>query len=47
MRRLRLGAAALLDGAVPGRNRRIGVVVSGGNVDLERATDLFAEYGGA
>ena len=42
-----LGAAALLDGAVPGRNRRIGVVVSGGNVDLERATDLFAEYGGA
>ena len=42
-----LGAAALLDSAVPGRNRRIGVVVSGGNVDLERATDLFAEYGGA
>ncbi|PSQ98812.1 MAG: pyridoxal-5'-phosphate-dependent protein, partial [Bacteroidetes bacterium SW_7_64_58] len=42
-----LGAAALLDGAGPGRNRRIGVVVSGGNVDLERATNLFAEYGGA
>ncbi|PSQ87528.1 MAG: threo-3-hydroxy-L-aspartate ammonia-lyase [Bacteroidetes bacterium QS_3_64_15] len=39
-----LGAAALLDGAVPGRDRRIGVVVSGGNVDLPRATELFEEY---
>lgn len=39
-----LGAAALLDGGVPGRNRRIGVVISGGNVDLPRATALFDEY---
>lgn len=40
-----LGAAALLDGVVPGNDRRIGVVVSGGNVDLGRAADLFVEYG--
>jgi len=40
-----LGAAALLDGVVPGRSRRIGVVVSGGNVDLGRADALFEEYG--
>jgi threonine dehydratase len=40
-----LGAAALLNGAVPGNDRRIGVVVSGGNVDLGRAAALFGEYG--
>ncbi len=40
-----LGAAALLDGVVPGHGRRIGVVVSGGNVDLGRADALFEEYG--
>ncbi len=39
-----LGAAALLDGTVPGRNQRIGVVISGGNVDLGRAADLFETY---
>lgn len=39
-----LGAAALLDGVVPGNNRRIGVVVSGGNVDLSRAGSLFEQY---
>ena len=39
-----LGAAALLDEVVPGRNRRIGVVVSGGNVDLSRAGSLFETY---
>jgi threonine dehydratase len=40
-----LGTAALLDGAVPGRGRTIGVVISGGNVDLARATDLFEAHG--
>ncbi|MFB6232149.1 MAG: threo-3-hydroxy-L-aspartate ammonia-lyase [Salinibacter sp.] len=40
-----LGAAALLGDAVPGQNRRVGVVVSGGNVDLARAGALFDEYG--
>lgn len=36
-----LAAAALLDGVVPGNERRIGVVISGGNVDFERAAELF------
>ena len=40
-----LGAAALLDEVVSGTDRRIGVVVSGGNVDLGRAATLFEEYG--
>lgn len=37
-----LGLAALLSGAVPGQGRRVGIVVSGGNVDLGRAGELFA-----
>jgi threonine dehydratase len=37
-----LAAAALHAGVVPGNGRRIGVIVSGGNVDLQRAADLFA-----
>lgn len=40
-----LGAAALLDGVVPGNERRIGILISGGNVDLGRAASLFEEYG--
>lgn len=40
-----LGAAALLDGIIPGRDRRIGIIISGGNVDLARAGDLFETYG--
>jgi threonine dehydratase len=36
-----LAAAALHSGTVPGTNRRIGVLVSGGNVDLSRACELF------
>lgn len=36
-----VAAAALLDGVVPGDGRRIGVVISGGNVDLQRAAALF------
>lgn len=39
-----LAASALLDGTVSGDGRRIGVILSGGNVDLCRATDLFATY---
>jgi threonine dehydratase len=39
-----LGAAALLDGVVPGNDRRIGVLISGGNVDLGRAAALFETY---
>lgn len=38
-----LAAAALLDSVVPGKNRRIGVLISGGNVDLQRAAALFDE----
>lgn len=36
-----LAAAALLDGVVPGKGRRIGAIISGGNVDLRRAANLF------
>ena len=36
-----LAAAALLDGVVPGDGRRIGALISGGNVDLKRASELF------
>lgn len=36
-----LAASALLDGTVPGNQRRIGVILSGGNVDLQRAAELF------
>lgn len=31
-----LGAAAVLDGVLPVAGRRIGVILSGGNVDLAR-----------
>lgn len=40
-----LGAAALLDEVVPGKDRRIGVLISGGNVDLGRAHELFTRFG--
>ena len=40
-----LGTAALLDGAVSAEGERVGVVVSGGNVDLSRAATLFTQYG--
>jgi threonine dehydratase len=36
-----LAAAALLHGAVPGQGRRIGVIVSGGNVDVQRYAALL------
>ncbi len=37
-----LGAAAALQGVVPVRGRRVGVIVSGGNVDLGRYAALLA-----
>ena len=37
-----LGAAAALQGVVPVRCRRVGVIVSGGNVDLSRYAALLA-----
>ena len=36
-----LAATALLSGAVEAQDRRVGVVVTGGNVDLQRAADWF------
>ena len=36
-----LAAAALFEGAVDVRGKRVGVVLSGGNVDLRRALELF------
>ena len=37
-----LAAAALLEGAVPVAGRRVGVLVTGGNVDLRQAAGWFA-----
>jgi threonine dehydratase len=37
-----LAAAALLEGAVPASGQRVGVLVSGGNVDLRQAAAWFA-----
>ena len=37
-----LGAAAALEGVVPVRGRRVGVLISGGNVDLQRFCALVA-----
>ncbi|MDP3222088.1 MAG: threo-3-hydroxy-L-aspartate ammonia-lyase [Rubrivivax sp.] len=37
-----LGAAALLEGVVQARGQRVGVIVSGGNVDLARYADFLA-----
>lgn len=37
-----LGAAALLQGVVPARGQRVGVIVSGGNVDITRYAALLA-----
>ncbi len=41
-----LGAAALLDGAVRLPGQRVGVIVSGGNVDIAGVGALFARVGG-
>ena len=37
-----LAAAAVLAGVVPVRDRRVGIIISGGNVDLKAAAALFA-----
>jgi threonine dehydratase len=37
-----LAAAAVLCGAVAARDRRVGIIISGGNVDLKAAAALFA-----
>jgi threo-3-hydroxy-L-aspartate ammonia-lyase len=37
-----LAAAALLEGVVPARGQRVGVIVSGGNVDLARYAGLLS-----
>jgi len=37
-----LAAAAVLSAAVPVRDRRVGIIISGGNVDLKAAAALFA-----
>lgn len=37
-----LAAAALLEGVVTAPNAKIGVIISGGNVDLQKASQLFS-----
>ena len=37
-----LGAAALMEGVIPVRGKRVGVIVSGGNVDLARYAGFLA-----
>jgi threonine dehydratase len=37
-----LAAAAVLHGVAPVRDRRVGIIISGGNVDLKAAATLFA-----
>ena len=37
-----LAAAALLSGVVKAKNQRVGVIVSGGNVDLREVDRFFA-----
>jgi threonine dehydratase len=37
-----LAAAAVLCAAAPVRDRRVGIIISGGNVDLKAAAALFA-----
>lgn len=40
-----LAATALLEGVTPVKGRRVGVIVSGGNVDLRQAAAWFAQIG--
>jgi threonine dehydratase len=37
-----LAAAALLEGVIQARGQRVGVIVSGGNIDLARYASLLA-----
>jgi len=41
-----LGAAAALEGVMPLRGLRVGVIVSGGNIDAERYARLLLEAAG-
>ena len=41
-----LGLAAALSGRVSARGKRVGVILSGGNVDLAYALELFAKVAG-
>ena len=36
-----LAAAAVLEGALDVRGRRIGIIVSGGNIDVDRFAELL------
>ena len=40
-----LGAAAALEGVMPLRGLRVGVIVSGGNIDAERYAQLLLQAG--
>jgi threonine dehydratase len=40
-----LGLAALLTGRVEAKGKRVGVILSGGNVDLAYALELFRGVG--
>jgi len=40
-----LAATALLEGVTPVKGRRVGIIVSGGNVDLRQAAAWFAQIG--
>ncbi|MGE5655805.1 MAG: threo-3-hydroxy-L-aspartate ammonia-lyase [Actinomycetota bacterium] len=40
-----LAVAALLAGVVPIKGDRVGIIISGGNVDLQQVSQLFAERG--
>ncbi|MFY9234011.1 MAG: pyridoxal-phosphate dependent enzyme [Fimbriimonadaceae bacterium] len=42
-----LALAALLQGKVDAKSMRIGVILSGGNVDIKHAFELFAQHGSA
>jgi threonine dehydratase len=39
-----LAAAALLEGVVTASDARIGVTISGGNVDLRQASRIFSQF---
>jgi threonine dehydratase len=41
-----LGAAAALEGLIPLRGQRVGVIVSGGNIDARRYAQLLLEADG-
>lgn len=40
-----VGVAAILSGKIPVKGRRVGVVISGGNIDHQRLLEILKEYG--